>query len=120
MLKTLIEGYRTITDIDTFTFIVTAGLVISAYALIKVSTNSLMLASLFTPFMTLGGLATRYYFEINFIDMLGDKDSNTVLAVACGVLGSMIVMTAITKGIGALIDWRWRHTHPGHRMAAAE
>lgn len=120
MLKTLIEGYRTITDIDTFTFIVTAGLVMSAYSLIKMSTGSLMLASIFTPFMIIGGLAARYYFEVNFINLLGDKDSNTVLSVACGVLGSMLVMTIVSKGVGAFIDWRWRNTHPGQRMAAAE
>lgn len=120
MLKMLIEGYRTITDIDTFTFVVTAGLVLSAYMLIKVSTGSLLLASIFTPFMIVGGLAARYYFEVNFINLLGDKDSNTVLSVACGVLGSMLVMTLVSKCVGSYIDWRWRHTHPGNRMAAAE
>lgn len=120
MLKTLIEGYQTITDIDTFTFVVTAGLVLSAYMLIKVSTGSLLLASIFTPFMILGGLTARYQFEIHFINLLGDKDSNTVLSVACGVLGSMLVLTVITKCVGSYIDWRWRHTHPGQRMAVAE
>lgn len=119
MLKTLVEGYRTISDIDTFTFVVMAGLVLSAYALIKVSTGSLLLATLFTPFMAIGGLASRYWFETNFVNVLNDKDSNTVLFVASGVLGSMMVMTVIAKLIGLFIEWRWQNKHPGRQIVTA-
>ena len=120
MLNSILDGYRTITDVDTFTFLVLAGLVLSAYVMIKVTTDSLLLGTLFLPFLAFGGLIARYYFDLNFIAVTPDKDANTVFSIACGVLAAMLVMTLVAKLIGLAIERHWRNKHPGNRLAAAE
>ena len=120
MMNSLVEGYHTITDVNTFTVTVLAGLVLAACSLIKMSTDSLTLSTIFLPFLVLGGLLSRYYLDQSYLDPVGDKDANAVLFLAAGVLAGLIVMTAITKIIGLLSDWRWSNKHPGQPLARAE
>lgn len=121
MLNSLIETFRTLTDVNTFTTLVTAGLVFTCYALIRATTGSLLLGTLFLPFLTLGGLAGKFIFENAYITVLNDKDADTVFAVGCGVMAALIVMTVVAKVIGSILEWhfkRKRNRRPAQFSAA--
>lgn len=120
MLNSWIEAFRTLTDVNTFTAVVTAGLVFVSYALIKASTGSLLLGTLFLPFLALGGLAGKYVFDNAYISVLTDKDSDTVFAVGCGVLAALIVMTIIAKVVGSILEWNFARKRRPDRFHAAD
>lgn len=120
MLNSLLEAFRTLTDIDTFTLLVTAGLVFTAYALIKATTGSLLLGTLFLPFLALGGLTGNYLFDTYYIAVLNDKDADTVFAVGCGVMAALIVMTIVAKLVGNFIQWQFSRNRRPERFVAAD
>lgn len=120
MANWILEGFRTITDIDTFPALVLAGLVMTAYALLKATTGSILLGTIFLPFLALGGLISKYHLDQTFINPLNDKDANTVLFISIGVLVALIIMTALAKLVGSVLDWRWRQKRPGNHPVHAE
>lgn len=120
MLAFIVEAFRTLTDVNLFTGLVTAGLVFTAYALIKAMTGSLFLGTIFLPFLALGGLAGNYVFESHFVTVLNDKDADTVLAVGCGVLAAMIVISTVAKITGCILEWRFLRNRRPEQFVAAE
>ncbi len=119
MLNSLLEAFRTLTDVNTFTVLVTAGLVFTCYALIKVTTGSLLLGTIFLPFLALGGLGGKYNFDNLYVSILNDKDADTVFAVGCGVLAAMIVMTILTKVVTTVLEWQFARKRRPDRFDAA-
>lgn len=81
-----------LTAIDTFTFMVLAGLVMAVFGLIRTLFDSTTLAVAFMPVLVLGGLAANYLFRTHFVIATPDKDSNVVVASAFGILIAMILM----------------------------
>lgn len=120
MLNSLFEAFRTLTDVNTFTALVTAGLVLTSYVLIKAMTGSLLLGTLFLPFLTLGGLTGKYVFDNAYMSILPDKDSDTVFAVGCGVLAALIIMTIVAKLIGSILERHFARNHRPGQFSAAE
>lgn len=120
MLNSLLEAFRTLTDVNTFTILVTAGLVLTSYVLIKAMTGSLLLGTLFLPFLTLGGLTGKYVFDNAYIAILPDKDSDTVFAVGCGVLAALIIMTIVAKVIGSILEWHFARNRRTGQFSATE
>ena len=120
MLESLLEAFRTVTDVNTFTALVTAGVVFTVYTMIKAITGSLLLGTLFLPFLAMGGLAGNYLFDAYYIVVANDKDANTVIAVSSGVLTALIVMTILAKLVGSLIEWKFSRNRRPERFVAAD
>ena len=81
-----------LTAIDTYTFMVVAGLVMAVFGLIRTLFDSTTMAVAFTPVLFFGGLAANYLFRAYFVIATPDKDSNVVVASAFGILIAMILM----------------------------
>lgn len=113
MLNITVEFFRSIFDVNFFTALVVVGLGGVGYCLVRFMTESLLLACLYTPFMMLGGLVSNYLKSKYFATPLTDKDSDTVLGVAVGVLAMMMVLILVTRGINAFAEYRMRHSRAG-------
>lgn len=113
MLNASIEFFRAVFDINFFTAMTVLGLGGVGYALVRFMTESLFLASLYAPFMMLGGMLSNYIISKNFPAPINDKDSDTVLAVGIGVLIGMVLMIAVTRGFNAMIERRNRVSRAG-------
>jgi NO-binding membrane sensor protein with MHYT domain len=95
-------------DVGIFVALVTAALLVFAYWLVRLMTESLLLSTLFAPVMLLGGLASNHYFNMHFIVLMQDPDSNTVLGIAAGIISAMLIMLMLTRVAYAFGDRRTR------------
>ncbi|MEQ1718918.1 MAG: hypothetical protein ABL907_23530 [Hyphomicrobium sp.] len=120
MLKAILEGIRTIAEVDVYTAMVVTGLVCTAYWLIKVTTDSMLIATVFMPFMVLGALVSNYLFLSYYITPLADKDSNVVLAAATGVIVAMLVMAALTRLLHYISEVMQPPVNPGPGLTSSE
>lgn len=95
-------------DVGIFVALVTAALLVFAYWLVRLMTESLLLSTLFAPVMLLGGLASNHFFITHFIVLMQDPDSNTVLGIAAGIISAMLIMLILTRVAYAVGDMRAR------------
>lgn len=83
-----------------YDWIVAVSAVTVAAVLVREMLDSAALAAFAIPLMLLGALTANYLFQVNFIMIVSDRDTNVVIASALGVLGSvslLLIMLWITS-----------------------
>jgi len=108
MLNAFRDGFHALFNIDLFTTIVLLCLVLACHWLVKVMTDSVLMAAAFTPVLFLGGLVSNYVFKLDFLVLLDDKQANTVAALSAGVLGGMLLTFLIVRVGFDISDWNNR------------
>jgi len=112
MIDAISEYLFEIFDVSTFVALVSAGLMVFAYWLVRLMTDSLLLSTVYAPVMLLGGLAANHFFTNHFIVVMQDPDSNTVLNIAIGILIAMVAMMILTRVVYAFGEMRARARRP--------
>lgn len=113
MLETLSEFIKTIIDIDFFTALVVLALVAAVFGLVKLMTDSMVLGSLYAPFLIVGALTSKYLIFKNSLVPAADKDSAIVLAVAGGVLPTLVALLVVTRLFNMISERRNARSRAG-------
>lgn len=106
MLNAVLEFSRSIVAVNGFTWAVVIGLSVMSYWIVRSMSGSLLLASVYLPFLIVGALSANYIFVKFDILPVQDKDSNVVFACGAGLVGTLLALLMLTRLISTVLEAR--------------